>query len=63
MGLFTLLEFRLEKFAVIEPLAVENIAIDVIMKNTDLLVILRLEHECFIVIEGIMFQCFSNDSR
>ena len=63
LTLLTLFKFRLEELAVIEPLAVEHIAIDVIMKDADLPVILRIEHECFIVIKGVMFQCFSNDSR
>ena len=63
MGLLTLLEFRLEELAVIEPLAVKHIAIDIIMKDTDLLVVLRIEYECFIVIKGVMFQCLSDDSR
>ena len=63
MGLFTLFKFRLEEPAVIEPLAVKHIAIDVIMKDTDLPVILRIEYERFIVVKRVMFQGFPNDSR
>ena len=63
MGLLTLLKFRPEELAVIEPLRIKHIAIDIIVKNADLPVVLRIEDERFIVIEGVMFQGFSNDSR
>ena len=63
MRLFTLLEFRLEELPVIEPLCIEDITIHIIVKDTNLLVILRVEDKRFIIIEGIMVQCFSYDSR
>ena len=43
MRLFTLLEFRLEELTVIEPLCIEYITIHIIVKDTNLLVILRVE--------------------
>ena len=63
MRLFTLLEFRLEELPVIEPLCIEDITIHIIVKDTNLLVILRVEDKRFIIIEGIMVQCFTYYSR
>ena len=63
MRLFTLLEFRLEELPVIEPLCIEYITIHIIVKDTNLLVILRVEDKRFIIIEGIMAQCFTYNSR
>ena len=51
MRLFTLLEFRLEELPVIEPLCIEDITIHIIVKDTNLLVILGVEDKGFIIIE------------
>ena len=56
MCLFNLLEFRLEELPVIEPLCIEYITIHIIVKDTNLSVILRVENKGFIIIERIMVQ-------
>ena len=62
MALPALLKFRLEELAVIKPLCIKNISVDIIVKDADLPVVLRIEYKCFIVVKRIMFQGVPNDA-